>query len=174
MKAPVHARGHVEVVGDCDHRLSPLAHQRFQDLEDLFGALAVEAAGRLVRKDQRRIVGQCAGHGHALALAARKLVWPFVEMIGKAECCKQIARPLAHLVPAKATELAHGDLDILAGSEFRQQEMELEDEADIGKPRGGPFVLVHPGRVAAADHERAAGRPVEQAEQIEERRLARA
>ncbi len=159
-------------MGDCHHGLSLLAHQPFQDLEHLFRALAVEAAGWFVGEDQWRIVGQRAGHGHALSLAAGELVWPFVEMIGKAECRKQFACPLAHLVPAKTAEPAHGDLDILSGGEFRQQEVELKDEADIGKACSGSFVLIHQVRVPVANGERAAGRPVKQAEQVKQRRFA--
>ena len=53
-----------------------------------------------------------------------------------------------------------------------KQEMELEDEAEAVSRSCRSLGLSHGLRVAAADAQRAAGRPVEQAEQVEQRRLA--
>ena len=69
---PVHARGEVQVVGR-DERGEPRgAHDGDQRLEDVAGRVRVEVAGRLVGEQQARRVGDRAGDGDPLLLAARQ------------------------------------------------------------------------------------------------------
>ena len=95
--------------------LPRLRTRSLQDLENLLRALAVEAAGRLVGEDERRIVGERAGDRDALALAARELVRPLVEMIGEAERLEQArARARASRRRGRRPSLRIGQLDVLA------------------------------------------------------------
>ena len=55
---------------------------------------AVEIAGRLVGEQHRRLVGERAGDGHALLLAAGKLVGRVVAALGEADGLKRLQRPL--------------------------------------------------------------------------------
>ena len=68
---PVQRAHRREAVGDHD-RGAPL-HQPLHRLLDQRLRLRVEARGRLVQDQDRRIGQEGAGHGHALALAARQL-----------------------------------------------------------------------------------------------------
>ncbi len=110
--------------------------------EDLLGALAVEAAGRLVGEDERRVVGERPGDGDALALTARELLGALVEVAGEAEALEQFLGTGAHRPARQAAEPAHRDLDVVADGELGQQEVELEDEADRGEPQLRPLPLV--------------------------------
>ena len=101
MNPAVHALGQAEIVGDGDHGLAAI-DDLAQHLEHLLAGLGVERAGRLVGQDDVRVVGERAGDGDALALAAGKLVRPLVHVIGKPERRQQVARALAHRTAATA------------------------------------------------------------------------
>ena len=61
------------------------AHDRDQGLEDVAGGVRIEVAGRLVGEQKARRVGDGAGDGDALLLAARQLRRPVVEPLAEAE-----------------------------------------------------------------------------------------
>ena len=63
-------------------------------------------------------------------------------------------------------------LDVLDDRVLRQQVVRLKDEAEVGAADLGELVVVHPGDVDVAQEVVAAGRPVEAAEDVEERGLA--
>ena len=85
MDLPIHARGQIDVVGDCDNGFAALMHNRVENVENLLRVLRVETAGWFVREHQRRIVGKPARNGDTLALSAGQLIRPLVEMVGEAE-----------------------------------------------------------------------------------------
>ena len=64
--------------------------------------------------------------------------------------------------------------DVLQHRELLDQVVRLKDEADPRRPNVAELVVVHPGDVVVAQEEVARGRPVEAAEQVEQRALARA
>ena len=66
---PPRALGDFAGVGD-DAKGTPVAVEVVEQGEDVFGALAVERAGRLVGKDQRRIIYEGARDGYALLFPA--------------------------------------------------------------------------------------------------------
>ncbi len=133
-----------------------------------------ERPGGLVGEDHRGIVGERARHRHALALAAGQLVGPLLHMLGETEGGEQRSRPVAHGMLAQFAQRLHGQHHVLQRRELRQQEVELEHEAQGGEPRGGALRLVHVRGGAAADLHLARRRQIEQAEEVEQRRLARA
>jgi len=55
MNLAVHLRSEIEIVGDGDNGLSAQRHQVAQDAEHLSGRDGIQAAGRLVREDDRGI-----------------------------------------------------------------------------------------------------------------------
>jgi hypothetical protein len=81
----VHASRKVEIVSNGDDRLVALVDQVTQDLKHLLAGNRVERAGRLVRQDNGRVVGERAGHSHPLALAARQLIGTLERVLGKPE-----------------------------------------------------------------------------------------
>src|SRR4051795_4477193 len=65
--------GDVRLVGDQDHGVArPM--ELVEEQHDLLGRGRIEVAGGLVGEQDRRLVDQGAGDGHALALAAGQLV----------------------------------------------------------------------------------------------------
>jgi hypothetical protein len=66
----VHACGQGEIVGDRHHGLAVLVDQLAQNLKHLLAGLGIERTCRLIGQNDWRLVGERAGHRHALALAA--------------------------------------------------------------------------------------------------------
>ena len=89
----------IAVVGHHQDGLA-LRHQRLEQAEDRFGGFGVEVAGRLIGREDRRIVGQRAGDGDALLLSARERRGQLVGLIGHADLLQQVQRPLAALARA--------------------------------------------------------------------------
>ncbi len=81
-------------MGDHDDCLARL-HQALEKLEDRLGGGRIQVAGRLVRQDQRRIVDQGAGDGHALLLPAGDVRWQFVSVFAQLDQVEQLQGPLA-------------------------------------------------------------------------------
>ena len=95
-----------------------------------------------------------------------------IDALGKAKRSKQF--PCTHLRVATLAAKDHlRDDDILKRREFRQQLMELVDEAHLGAAHAGALVVVHPGAVAAVDDDMTLVRRLQQAGDVQQRRLAR-
>ena len=77
-------------MGDGDHGLAHVAGQVVQDLADIGPGAGVQIAGRLVGQDDRRIVGEGAGDGRPLAMAAGNLVRTLAQMLAQAELLEQL------------------------------------------------------------------------------------
>ena len=75
------------------------------------------------------------------------------------------------LVRRHAGEQA-GQRDVVADGERRQQVEELEDEPDLFAPHPRQFVVAERRQVALVERERAAGRAIHRAAQVQQRRLA--
>jgi hypothetical protein len=65
-------------------------------------------------------------------------------------------------------------LDVLRRRQHRHQVVELKHEADAGRAPAGEFVLAQPVDALAGHVHLADVRPIDAAEQVEQRRLARA
>ena len=61
---------------------------------------------------------------------------------------------------------------ILDRAESRKQIEELENEADFVAPHQGELGIVHTGERTAIDHDFSRRRPVERADEIEQRRFS--
>ena len=98
--------------------------------EDDVGGGLVEIAGGLVGEDQRRAVGERAGDGDALLLAARKLARAVGRAARRGRACRAAPRP-ARCASARvgAADQLRED-DILERGEIGQQMVELVDEAE--------------------------------------------
>ena len=69
-----------------------LLAQFLQQPADALPAYRIEAAGRFVGKNDRRIGDQGPGNGHALLFAAAKGVGAMAAAFGKTESSKQIVQ----------------------------------------------------------------------------------
>src|SRR6202011_4674925 len=101
--------------------------------------MRVERAGRLIRKQKRGVVDQCARDRHALLLAAAQTRRIAFCDISDTEALHQLACSTARRVPLELC----GDEDVLERGQVRQQVEELEDEADAVAPEPGQSRLVH-------------------------------
>ena len=108
------ARGDGGIVRDEDDGLAA-GGQLFEDADDVAAGLLVEVAGRLVGQDQRRVVDERAGDGHALALAAGELVRAMLGAVVEADAIERFERARAALVAVDAG-VEQRQLDVLPGS----------------------------------------------------------
>ena len=144
-----------------------------QDRHDLAGGGGVEVAGRLVGEQDARAVDQRAGDRDALLLAAGEVAGDARGGVGEAEALEQLRRAAAGLAGRDAGQ-QRGQLDVVGDREVRDQVEELEHEADLAAAQARAAGLVGAGQVLALHAHLAAGRAVEAAEQVEQRRLAAA
>ena len=85
------AYGKLRVMRDHDDEL--ILGYLLENIHDLHGGLGVERAGRLVGKQDIRIVHKRAGDGDALHLAAGHLVRLLVELIAETDLSERFGRP---------------------------------------------------------------------------------
>ncbi len=134
---------------------------------------AVEVAGGLVGEDERRVRDEGAGHGHALLLPARELGRLVVQAVAQAQAGQRIGGESAARRPAATPWYMSGRGHVLEGRRPRQQVVGLEDEADAPAAQRGQAVVVETAHIGAGQVVGAGRRPVEAAEDVHERRLAR-
>ena len=101
-----------------------------------FPELVVDRRERLVEEQDLRVVGEGAGQGDALPLAARALGHVLaVIVLGQPDHAHQLQRPLAPDAGCDALHLER-ELDVLADRAVREQCQRLEDEAGRPPVRG--------------------------------------
>ena len=89
-------------MGGRDDRHTLLNDEIVQQAEDRHRSRGIELTGRLIREDQRWRVGQRAGDGDALLLAAGEFVRPVARPAGEADGFQQFVGPAAALADARA------------------------------------------------------------------------
>jgi hypothetical protein len=95
--------------------------------------LAVERAGGFVGEHQLRVLGDAAGDGHPLLLAAGEFRGPLAQLVLQAHFHQCVDGPLAGDLAGVAL-VFQDDLDLLLGGERREQVEALEDEAAVVQP----------------------------------------
>ena len=117
------------IVGDHHDRparCSELAQQR----QDLFAGLGIQAAGRLVGQDDRRIVDDRPRDGNSALLAPRELGRKSLDAFFRSRPnCSRTLKAFSRFSGILST--ASGSMHVLDGGEIRQQFQLLEDEADV-------------------------------------------
>ena len=101
-----------------------------KQLHHLPSAMAVERGGGFVGQNQARLVGQRAGHGDALLLAAGKRVGQIVGAIGDAEIIEQFHRAFVRGARRCVVDLQR-HLHVLDGGQKRNQIRLLENKAEM-------------------------------------------
>jgi hypothetical protein len=130
----------------------------------LVAGQCVERAERLVEQQQPGVAEQGAGDGDALAHAARQFPGLPVGEVADAQLGQQGARPLGRRAARQALHLGR-DQHVVEDVAPVEQQVALEDDAD-------PVHAV--ADRLAADHDAALARPVEPAQDAQERALAAA
>ena len=144
-----------------------------QRFEDVAGGGRVEVAGGLVGQEEARRVGDGAGDGDALLLAARQLrragasARSLDPHVGQEFAWRAVRLELPR---QPANELR--DDDVLERAELAEEVMELVDEADLDATDRSPLGIGEASGGPAADHHVAAIRAFEKSSDVGEwRRL---
>jgi len=172
------AGGEGLVVGDHDDGLAGVGEE-LEDFGDFFAVGAVEISGWFIGEDDGGLVGEGAGDGDALLLAAGEAVGFAFEFLAQAELFEEESSAIEGGGLAEAAEFEHGEGDVFLGGEFLEEVVELEDEADFFVAEAGEVGVVELHGVFAADEDAAGGNEtvaigvglggaIEAAEEIEE------
>ena len=116
-------------VGDDQHGDAHAAHplQKFHHLKAQFG---VDVAGRLVRDDELGRMRQCAGHGHALLLAAGEELRVDVGLVFQMDQLQHVGHTLLDLSAADVGHV-HGERDVLIDRHGGDEAEVLKDDAHL-------------------------------------------
>ena len=109
----------------------------------------------------------------ALLLAARQLARLVLHAVAEADELERRLHALAALAAAELREQQR-QLDVALGREHRQQVVHLEDEADVSARHLPSAPLDSRSICDAVDFDAARRRPIEAADEVQQRRLARA
>src|SRR6185503_498461 len=144
---------------------------RRQHSQDLLAVLAVEVARGLVGQDQLRITDDRTCHGHALLLPTRELVGLVLRARAQTHELECFADEIAALRFAYLL-IEQWQLDVLVDVELVDQVEALEDEADVAFAQIGEPTLGIPRDFALAEEVLAAAWVVDEAHDVQQRRLA--
>jgi hypothetical protein len=140
-------RGLIDVVGDKNDGLGQVLLQPQQFLLKFFADHRVHRTEGLIHQQDRRICGQCAGHPHALLLAARELRGvALAQCAGQANDVEQFLRALACRGLRYSVEPGHGG-DVIQHRAVRQEPGGLHHVSHGAAQLG----CRHGGNVLAAD-----------------------
>src|SRR5262245_40799905 len=131
--AAVHAGGDVHVVGGADHRQARGAHQLRERAEHPLRGARVEVAGWLVSQEDARRIGDGPRDRDPLLLAARQLRRAVRQTILQPQIVQELGGAVCRLPAREPADHLRQD-HVFDGGEFRQQVVELIDEADLGAP----------------------------------------
>ena len=163
----------VPIVRHHQDRLA-LVDQAFEHPEDRVGRLRIEVAGRLIGDQDRRVVGQGAGDGHALLLPARERGGEFVGLIDQLDPLQKLQGAGFPLAPRVRVAEIHGQHQVFQHGEGRQQLEELEDDAHPAAAPLRQLVLAQLVHRRALDKHLTARGPVDPGDHVDQRRLAAA
>ena len=136
--ALAHLRNHTEVVADEEHGRVKLALQVLDQIEHLRLDRRVEAGGRLVQDEQRRVLGERHRDHDPLLHAAGELMGVAVHhgaCVGDLHLLERRLRALHRLLSLHAAHGEHlGDLPADADRRVQRRARVLVDHADVIRP----------------------------------------
>src|SRR2546429_300647 len=131
-------RQHRSLVRDDEQGGAVLAADAQELVEHFVGGAGIKAGARLVRKDQRRVVGQRTCDRDPLLLASGELVRLVRQPRAETQAREDLGSSPALLgLRARAGE-HHGEHHVLESGEGREQGERLGDVADVLRPEAGP------------------------------------
>ena len=148
-----------------------LGVQFLQQVHHLFAILGVEVAGRLVGEDQLRSGHDGAGDGHPLLLTAGELLREVLGAVADGHALHDF-RDLLLALGSGDVEIPQRQFDVLIHIEFVDKVETLEHETDIAFAELGALFLLEVRHLGAEEFIAAAGRVVQQAQDIQQRGLA--
>ena len=163
---------HRRIVGDQDQRVTS-SGQLVQLLHHLLAARRIQRSGRLVGQNHPPAVDQCPGNRHPLLLAARELVGQVLQTLRQPQSREQGGRTLVPRLFAHP-RIAGRHRHIVQCRGCADQVVALEDEAEHLAPQRGQRIVVQPRDRLALEQVFAAAGTVQAAQDVHQRRLARA
>ena len=163
---------HGRIMGDQDQRVTG-SGQFVQLLHHLLAACRIQRSGRLVGQDHLPAVDQCPRNRHPLLLAARELVGQVLQTIRQPQPREQGSRTLVPR-PFTHARIAGRHRHVVQCRGRADQVVALEDEAEHLAPQRGQRIVVQPRDRLALEQVLAAAGPVQAAQDVHQRRLARA
>src|SRR5437879_8705486 len=164
-------RGDVRVMGH-DHHGTPLRVQRPKHVETPVGSCTVQLTRGLVSQHNARAVGNRACDGDALTLPAGELRRSKQQSVAQTNRLQDAAGALVTLDSAGAGGLERQH-DVFDCGQVIQQMETLEHEAKRAQANARPVGVAQRPDVLAIEAHRAFARRIEQADQLQERALAR-
>jgi len=161
------------IVRDDQQRRTTRPGDREQYRKHLLCCFLVEVPRRLICEQQGWLMHERACYRDALLLAARQGVHGTVKTVAETDFREHCSTALPSLCPADAVELER-ESDILLDIQRGKQIEELIDETDACAAKQSALRLAQRRDIAAVDFNRAAVRPIDAADEIQESRLARA
>ena len=162
----------VYIVRDHDDR-DALVVQRPEQLHDLCAGLAVQCAGRFVGEQNFRIIDNGARNGDTLTLTAGKLVGLEIHAVAEPDAFQRANGTLAALLFRHA-RVEQGERNVFDGALPRQQVEALKNEADGMQANLRELFFAAADDVLTRKDVRSGGRQVETADDVHQRRFARA
>ncbi len=138
-----------------------------EQVHDLDTHLGVQITGRLIGEDDVGVTYDRAGDGYTLALTAGELRREVAHTVAQADLLKY---GLGQLATLRGRDLAieQGKLHVVQHVQGIDQVEALEDEAQLLVTEGGQLLVAHAYRIHAVDLDRAGGRQVQQAHDIQQ------
>src|SRR6202035_2042265 len=99
----------------------PAFGELVEDVGDQLAVAAVEVAGRLVGEKDRGLVGQGAGDGDALLLAAAQVVGAAADLVCQAQVRQKGRSPIHRCRAGQSSQLEHRQADVLLRGELLEQ-----------------------------------------------------
>ena len=157
-------------MGHHDDGLAVLAIEDLQEIEDLFGVVAVEVAGGLVAHQDGRIGDDGPGDGHTLLLPAGQLTGLVLRAVIEADDGQRRLGVAAALL-ARELGQQQREFDVALGVQHRQQVVELENEADGCRPPAGQLPVGQLVEVVLRDHHLSRRSAIQTSDDVQEGRL---
>jgi len=146
--------------------------QVHQEADDRLAGAAVEVARRFVGEHDRRIADEGPGDGHPLALATGERPRPVRRPPAETDGGQRLLRAGHPLLSRHPGVEQPGGHVVQRSQSFDQVEL-LEDEADAPAAHRGETGVAEAADVVAVDAHRSGRGPLQGADDIDQRRLAR-
>jgi len=158
---PIHLCREPLVMGRDEGRTPFTPDQPEEFREHAVGSGFVQIAGRLIGKDERRLVRKGPGDGHALLFSPRKLGRAMVESLIEAQRTEKLVRSCRGRRSFYIPDQLRKD-DILSRRELGKEMVKLIDEAERLASKLGATIIVELGRFLAEQPDRSLESALEQ------------
>ena len=138
---PITGFSNGRIMGGQEQGFLSLLHNILKQLKGALRVGSVEIAGRFVRQNDSRIIGERAYDSHTLLFASREMTAGPPQFVAQANRFQQAGSAFAHLTTGKLPELAHRNHYVLLCGEILHQKMELENESDQFVPAARKFLI---------------------------------